>query len=181
MIKHLIFALLSGFMLFGAYVYFHLGAYKSPTIAEISGPEFRLLAKEHQGAYHKINTVITEVETWAKEKGYTCKLSFGRYLDNPETQEEGRLRSEGGCVMEASEQFPENLPEGFKALTLPAGQKYIQATWDGSPAIGPSKVYGPVQDLMYQKKLRPMDGVLEIYEILNEKEMVTTYFFPYSQ
>jgi AraC family transcriptional regulator len=88
--------------------------------------------------------------------------------------EVGRLRSRGGCIVK---EFPATLPEGFKTQEIPE-RRYVMAVFEGSPGIGPVKVYPKAEVYMKDHNL-VMDGaVIEIYVIQSEKEMTTTYLFP---
>lgn len=153
----------------------YLGAFKSVDISEAEKGPLKLLYKEHTGAYHKVVGVIEEVETWARQKGIDCSESFGEYLDNPNVTEENRLRSRGGCVVK---EFPTaDLPEGFLTREIPV-RKYVVALFDGSPGIGPLKVYPKVENYMKEHRLAIDGPILEIYVIHSEKAMTTTYLFP---
>lgn len=68
-------------------------------------------------------------------------------IDDPQQVEQERLRSLGGCIVEkAFETFPPELEQ----KTLPK-QFFIRGQFDGSPAIGPYKVYLKAQNLMNRK------------------------------
>jgi AraC family transcriptional regulator len=56
---------------------YYLGAFKSVEINETSRPAMKMVYKEHTGAYHKIVSVIQEVEAWAKAQNIDCTESFG--------------------------------------------------------------------------------------------------------
>jgi effector-binding domain-containing protein len=133
------------------------------------------------GAYHKIATVISEVETWAKANGEPCSLSFGEYYDNPETVDEDRLRSRGGCVTSNDnvKTIASNglLPPGYSTSTIDHRDALV-ASFDGSPAIGPWKVYSKVMADMKTLDLELDGPVLEIYEILSPTSGRTRYIFP---
>jgi DNA gyrase inhibitor len=162
---------------FGLYLSTYLGAFKSVEVTEqIRGP-YVLVYKEHMGPYHKIVQAIGAVEDWAKQNNLDCHLSFGQYFDNPESKEEARLKSHGGCIMEKA---PENLPEQFKTQELPA-RKYVTAVFEGSPGIGPMKVYPRVNKYMVEKGLTQDGAIIEVYEVHSFAEknaMTTTYLFP---
>lgn len=161
---------------FGSYVAYYLGAYKTVTVSEATMGPYTLVYLDHVGPYHKIAPVIAQVESWMKEHKYDCSLSFGQYLDNPREEEEARLKSRGGCLVK---DVPKDLPADYKVLTLPA-QKYVTASFDGSPGIGPIKVYPKVNKYIIEKGLNQDGPVMEIYDIhaTNEKnDMTTTYLF----
>ncbi|HPI41313.1 MAG TPA: GyrI-like domain-containing protein [Pseudobdellovibrionaceae bacterium] len=154
----------------------YVGFFKSVEIEEGKRGPYILLYKEHQGAYHKIVNVIKEVEQFANEKLVNCPDTFGEYLDNPETVEEGRLRSLGGCIIES---FPSDLPSGYALKEIPE-KTYVIANFEGSPGIGPFKVYPKVNDYIRMKRLAMSGSVIEIYHIDDPESdtgMTTTYLF----
>lgn len=175
MIKHTIFAVLAGLVLFASYLIFYVGAFQGVKISDGEAPPFVLLGKAHVGAFHKIVPVIEEVETWAKAHQIDCTQSFGLYRDDPRQTEEGRLQSFGGCWVAAAPTLA--LPQEFHVETW--DQPYfVKAVFEGSPGIGPYKVYPKVEDYISEKGFRKLPGVLEVYVIHSQKEMTTTYYFP---
>lgn len=177
MFKYVMFFVAMVLLSFGGFVAYHVGALKPVEITEQSRGELKLLYKLHTGPYHKTVSVIEEVEKWAMANNVDCRLTFGEYLEDPEKTEEARLKSYGGCIVE---KFPENIPPEFKTTTRPA-RKYVVAVFEGSPGIGPIKVYPRVNDFMQSKNLKQTDPVIEIYEIHSRTEtasMTTTYLFP---
>ncbi len=160
---------------------YRLGAFKDVQIERrFDGPYF-VVSKDHMGAYHKIAAVITEVETWAKANGEPCSLSFGEYYDNPETVDEDRLRSRGGCITSNDnvKTIASNglLPPSYSTSTIDHRDALV-ASFDGSPAIGPWKVYSKVMADMKTLDLELNGPVLEIYEILSATSGRTRYIFP---
>ena len=153
---------------------YYLGAFKSVEISHAERPAMKMIFKEHVGSYHKIVAVIQEVETWAKSKNIDCTQSFGEYIDDANMVEEIRLRSRGGCIVK---DIPADLPEGFKSQEIPE-RSYVTAIFEGSPGIGPVKVYPKAAAYMTEKGLVIDGPVIEIYVIHSEKEMTTTYLFP---
>ncbi len=162
---------------FAGFLTYHLGVFKPVNISEENKGPYVMLYKDFLGPYHKTVSVITEVETWALANQVDCRLSFGEYMDDPEKIEEARLKSRGGCL---TDKVPTNLPKDFKTLELPE-RKYVTAVFDGSPGIGPMKVYPKVNEYMLEKKLKQNGPVIEVYEIHSRTEissMTTTYLFP---
>lgn len=156
------------------YLAYHLGAFKSVDIADGKRPAMKMIYKDHTGSYHKIVSVIQEVETWAKSQNIDCTESFGEYIDDPNLIEEIRLRSRGGCIVK---DVPANLPSDYKTQEVPE-RDYVIAVFAGSPGIGPVKVYPKVESYMRNHQL-VMDGsVIEVYVIHSKNEMTTTYLFP---
>ena len=172
-ISYFVLPLLIALIAYAAHVLNYVGAFKPVLISEKNAGPFLMIYKDHSGPYHKIVPVIEEVEQWAKAHGLDCKLSFGEYLDNPDVTEEGRLRSHGGCLVS---EFPTNLPEGFKTQTIPE-KNYVTAIFEGSPGIGPLKVYPKVFNYFEENRLKRSDSVIEVYEVRGSESMVTTYYF----
>lgn len=156
-----------------SYFAVYLGAFKPVQIDMGEFGPFNLVYKGHLGAYHKIVPVIESVEQWAISQGENCQKSFGEYIDDPKQVEQERLRSNGGCIVDKT--F-DQLPPDMEQKTLDK-QFFIRAQFDGSPAIGPYKVYLKAQNLMREKGLEPNGPVYEIYNIISPKEMKTEYYF----
>lgn len=149
------------------------GVFKPVAFAVEDQPAFTVLYKEHMGAYHKIMDDLTAVENYAKEKGIVCAETFGEYIDDPGVVEQERLRSNVGCVVAdgTAEQ------DGFKTKTFPA-RKALVATFEGSPALGPYKVYGKAGDEMQTRRLSPDGAIVEVYKVLENGGLRTRYLFP---
>lgn len=174
-IRYVLLPLFFAILIFAFYLMNYLGVFKPVVISEKRAGPFQMLYKTHIGPYHKIVPLIEEVEKWSRSQGLDCKLSFGEYLDNPETTEEPRLRSRGGCIVD---RFPETLPEGFEKQSLPE-KNYVTAVFEGSPGIGPMKVYPKAFEYIQEQRLtRDGESVIEIYEIHSPESMTTTYYFP---
>lgn len=185
MIKHTLYAISLGFVLFFLYLFQYTGAFKSVTVnQDIRGP-YTVLFKNHIGPYHKIVSVIEEVEKWARENGLKCRLSFGEYYDDPRVVEEGRLTSRGGCLADplVSEeanllnQLKSKLPEGFQTDVIEKTPAVV-ALFTGAPGIGPLKVYPAAEDFITEHKLSKKGPVIEIYEVFDKRAMQTTYLWP---
>lgn len=178
MIKWFVAVTIGAIAVFFLYLANYTGFFKPVTISEGHVGPFVLLGKQHVGPYYKIVPKLQEVEAFAKEHNFECKKSFGLYYDNPETVEEARLKSLGGCLMNADEQVKaDSLPEGYRVETFPEGD-FVIAEFDGSPGIGPFKAYPKAQEYIQQKKYGTESwGILEIYEIFGVKQMKTSYYF----
>lgn len=173
-IRYLLIAAVLAFIGYVIVVAVHLGAFKEVTFTVYDAPEIRVVYKEHIGPYNETVKTIEEVEGWVKRLGDACKKSFGQYLDDPSKMEVDRLRSNGGCIVEKD--LP-NLPNDLKQTTLPA-RKVLKGFFQGSPAIGPLKVYAKAEKWMKDNRYKMPRESLEIYEILPNKEMNTEYHFP---
>lgn len=185
MIRHTLFAVTLGLIIFFLYLFQYTGAFKSVDIAQDTRGPYTIIFKEHVGAYHQIVKKIEEVETWSRAQGFNCRLSFGEYFDNPRLVEEGRLRSRGGCLIDLSlpneallyEKIKSELPDDFKTAVIPANPSVV-ALFTGAPGIGPLKVYPKAEDFIAENKLIKKSNVIEIYEVFNQNSMQTTYIWP---
>lgn len=173
-LRHIVSVTFSIILLFLAYFAYHLGVFRPVTMDMGEFGPFQLVYKKHLGAYHKIVPTIESVEQWVKTQGELCTQSFGEFIDDPKQVEQERLRSHAGCIV--SKPITAPLPPDFEQRVLPR-QFFIRAHFDGSPAIGPYKVYLKAQGLMKEKALVPSGPVFEIYEILPEQKMKTDYYF----
>lgn len=175
---------LAAVLSFGTRLYLHLGLGKSVQIQVVQMPAVSMIGLPHMGPYHKIVPSIEKVEQWMKDHGFPCERSFGLYLDNPRVIEEVRLRSRGGCIVSndfiESKEFQAiksvSWPPDFQIETLPP-QKTIEAKFEGAPSAGPLKVYPAVEKLIVEKKSEAYKRTLEIYEILPDARVRTTYYF----
>lgn len=154
---------------------FRLGTFKEVSLTEGQRGPYKLVFKNHVGAYHKIMPVLEEVEKWAKDNGEPCKLSFGEFIDNPDTVDEDRLRSIAGCVVDKTWDFV--LPGGFGFREYPT-RLYVVAEFDGAPSIGPFKVYPRAKEYIEAHSYKMNGSVIEMYEILSTEKVKTTYLFP---
>lgn len=181
MVKHTIIAVFIGLLIFGLYLAQYVGMFKKVSVGLENRETFSVVAKKHVGAYHQIVPLIQEVEAWFKSNSLDCRLSFGEYFDNPNTVEEGRLNSIGGCVISAKdltklEEWKSKLPEGYFIKDVPA-QRFVVASFEGSPGVGPFKVYPKVQNFALANQILLQGPNFEIYEIFEKNKMNTTYLF----
>ena len=153
-----------------------LGVFKDVTITEGPYPEMHLIYKDHLGPYHTIAEIIKEVEVWSKDQGLDCDLTFGQFIDDPSIVEHERLKSRGGCLVS---KFPaaDKIPVEIKTLVIPS-RNYLLAHFDGSPWLGPYKVYSKIAKVADEKKVRITEPVIEVYKLIDPKHMETTYLFP---
>lgn len=181
--KHLFTAITIGLLGIVGYTFYFTGAYKDVKIGEDARGPYTLVYLEHSGPYNEISKKITAVETWAKEQNIDCHLTFGEYFDNPSNTEEGRLKSRGGCIIdnkntEALEKLKAaKLPDAVRTAELPQAN-YVVALFEGAPSIGPMKVYPKIEKYLKEKNLKAKTNILEIYEVLGERSMQTSYLWP---
>ena len=146
----------------GVYLYFFLGFSKPVHIREETRTnDTPTLQKSHVGAYHEILPTIEAVENFAKEQQIPCPQTFGHYLDDPDRVDVARLRSTAGCLLPAP---AEGKPPEIQAGMIPMG-RYLVATFEGSPSIGPFVVYPKVKRFAHEKGFKLRDDVFEIYTI----------------
>lgn len=174
MIKKLALAAFIALIGFAIYLYVYLGGFKEPRFMVLEQGPLHLVYVSHSGAYHEIGPKIESVEAWAHSRGYACDRTFGEYLDNPSAVDQDRLRSQGGCVMKES--VRDALPEGMKYEERPA-RRYLVGTFEGSPAIGPFKVYPKAYETMESQRLKSDGPTIEIYTV-HGTSVTTQYLFP---
>lgn len=171
--KHIFFGVILFIVGILSWASIKLGFFKDVIVSEQTVGEIQCVYVEHIGPYHKILESLQKVETWAKSNNIDCKKSFGHFLDDPDIIEHERLRSHVGCVVNKTYT---DLPADFKFKTIPTA-KYFVAEFTGSPAIGPMKVYSKAKKAFYERQLTPPEDNLEVYEIIDDKTMKTSYLF----
>jgi AraC family transcriptional regulator len=153
---------------------FRLGFFEEVQIEQVQGQRFHLLFKQRLGPYHKIIKDLQFVEHWAKKNKIDCKTTFGEFLDNPDLTPIERLRANVGCVVQNKPEVELTDSIEFKVHSYDA---FIKATFLGSPAIGPMKVYPKAISWAQEKNIEFAEGVLEVYRAKND-EMITEFYFP---
>jgi AraC family transcriptional regulator len=158
------------------YLYFYLGAYKDVTITvEQRGPLY-LAYEEHVGPYHEIGPPIHDVEVWAAAQNLACPLTFGEFLDDPESIDQDRLRSHVGCLLST----PAAPGSGDIHFEERPKKSYVLARFTGSPAIGPFKVYPKIKQYVNEHRLKITTSAIEIYRVEGQK-VTTEYLFAISE
>lgn len=176
LLKVIVLTFLSCFVVIGILMYFNLGVNKDPKILGEKESEFHFLYKDNVGPYHEVSKEILAIEKLARDNQIACRKTFGEYLDNPELVDPDRLRSRIGCILEDPKVVGNSTPEGLKILSKPL-KKYLLISFDGSPAIGPFKVY-PLAENKWNHEGSD-NGVIEVYTVLEGgKSMITEYYFP---
>lgn len=171
--RYIVAAIVATVLMFvGAFVY-RTGYFKSVEITIHEDGPFLLLYKEYVGPYHKILPSIEEVEHWALAQKVDCPYTFGMFLDDPQTIEEGRLRSHVGCLVR---ELPKQIP-GDYATRVIAKQRFVMAEFSGAPGIGPMKVYPRVYDFIHEHGLKQNMAPIETYEVKSQLEVTTRYYF----
>ncbi len=157
-------------------MYFRLGMNKEVAFEVRDLAAMRVLYLPHTGSYYKIAEKIEYVEKWAKANNVNCARTFGQYLDNPETVDEDRLQSHGGCIID---QLPKGVsPQDEMVVSELPARKYLVGSFDGAPSVGPYTVYPKAFEWMKKNSASLAGPTVEIYYVLSEKEVRTEYLFP---
>ena len=173
MIKTTVITVLSLALVLGIYLYSYLGVSRRVTVTlEPRGP-LHLIFKPHLGPYHQILPTIQDVESWAHDHNLNCETTFGEYLDDPQVVDEDRLRSRGGCVVKGR---PAVMPPPEYEYQVRTERTYAVGHFDGSPAIGPYKVYPKVQKFLGEHRLKSSSPIVELYRVTGEN-VTTEYLF----
>ena len=162
------------------FLVYRTGYFKPVTIAAGEQGPFVLIYQVHKGPYHKIATVIDTVEALFKEKGTPCPLAFGRYLYDPNTVEHDRLESHGGCVFtNLTPDVEKIIKEKSYQMEAVEKKEYLVAHFEGSPSMGPMKVYPYVKEWLAKYGYTQEGPVIELYQTTGEDSIHTRYLFSY--
>lgn len=151
---------------------FNMGFFKSVRFEEREAGPFLLLAKAHEGPYHEIHKALSEVEDIARKNSFNCKQTFGYYIDDPGIVDSARLRSKGGCILDGP---LAKVPEGLTVESLEL-KPYLVGFFEGSPWLGPAKVYSKAESMLMTRNRNTVFPVMEIYET-DGRRIKTTYYF----
>lgn len=172
MIRAVLVVLFTAVLALVTFLYFHLGVSLPVTIQQETRGPLELLYTTHIGPYNLIGEDLQEIQNWAWKEHIDCPATFGEYLDDPHGSQD-RLRAHVGCVLHAPLEHP---TETYTFESRPA-RKYVVGRFQGSPAIGPYKVYPKIQSYIEAHRLKTNGPVIEIYHINGEK-VTTEYLFP---
>jgi AraC family transcriptional regulator len=173
-VKWALLFVLTAFIALGAYLYFYLGVSEEVTLTRETRGEMHLVFKDHLGSYYKINSLLEEVEAWARAQQLDCSITFGEYLDDPNSVDEDRLRSRVGCVLPASPSV--TVPPSMHSEIRPAGE-YVVGHFKGAPSIGPYKVYPKAFKYIEKEGLKRRGPIMEQYKV-GSNTIQTEYLFP---
>lgn len=160
----------------GIFLSVRVGVFRPVFIDQKQSPVFYLVYRNHTGPYHKINSLITEVEEELGKDGVKCPMTFGEYLDDPREVEEQRLRSRGGCLFTDPPDFVHHLPQDLDFIKTDP-EPIIYAEFFGSPAIGPYKVYNKVAKMAEENRIALKKEVIEVYSTDDTGKFKTQYYF----
>lgn len=167
------------------YLYLYLGFFKSVDVRVGEMPGFVLVYKDHIGPYHQINESLKTVEEALYKKGFPCSKTFGEFLDDPNEISEDRLRSHVGCAFDKKGGQLSVAEEKIRKVSKDLGYQFdfrraksaVVAKFQGSPAIGPFKVYPKMEEVILDQRLAKEGPVIEVYEVQGD-EVLTTYYQP---
>ncbi|MBX3040482.1 MAG: GyrI-like domain-containing protein [Bdellovibrionaceae bacterium] len=175
MLRALFLTVMTFLILGTGYLLFRNGVFLPVTFNVKSEGPVILMGVGHVGPYHTVLSSLQKVEAFAKDNQLSCSTTFGEYLDDPNIVEVERLKSFVGCVLTEKPSMP--LPEDFRISERPS-RSYLIATFHGSPALGPYKVYGKAHETMEKQGLTADGSVIELYRMEADGSMTTLYYFP---
>ena len=166
----------AGGLIWGSY---NLGAFKDVKLEKGMAGPFLLYGVRHEGAYYEISKKIYEIETWAKSTGLPCEETFGLYLEDPYIVENERLLSYGGCLTRPENyeqiQSKQNSISNLEMIHINQNQ-FTLGSFEGSPWIGPYKVYAKAKKFAEDDTNLSLFPALEIYRT-DQITIQTTYLF----
>ena len=149
-----------------------IGAFKEVEIIQDEWGNINAIYLEHTGEYHKIAKSIAKVEEWAEANAIDCAVTFGEYLDNPKETEPDNLRSNAGCLLET---LP-NIEIPFKTKKF-SKHRALMVNFEGSPAVGPLKVYPKVNEFALDNQMKFLGNPIEVYTKTSKSEYTIKYIF----
>lgn len=162
------------------FIIYRTGYMKPVDISSGEQGPFVFIYKTHKGPYHEIAPVIDSVEKFFKDSGLPCPLTFGRYLNDPELTPHDRLVSHGGCAFPTpNPKLEEIIAKGEFERQDIEKLEYVVAHFEGSPSIGPLKVYPQVKAWLAKYGYKIDGPVIEIYQTTGPDSLHTRYLFPY--
>lgn len=177
MIKSLVIGFVSAIVIVITSTYFYLKAYKEPSIYYDTLPAYHIVYKENRGVYVQTSQTIISIEETLKKQSLICESTFGLFFDDPDVVVEQDLKSWAGCIFKDKPNI-NSLPEDVKLLTIQTQTDVLSADFDGSPALGPIKVYPKAKKMLGSNSLFP---ALEIYSYQKDNSLKTKYYFSIEQ
>ncbi len=163
-----------------AYIFIYLGGFKSVDVSiENVGP-FHVVYIENKGPYHEISGALDRVAAAIKPLNEECKKSFAIFLEDPGQMEQDRLRSHVGCILKMvhnTETQIEGLDPELQWRVIDE-RLYAKGVFKGSPSLGALKIYPALDDHILKKAYKKDGPIMEIYNIISEKEVTTTSLMP---
>jgi hypothetical protein len=152
----------------------YFGAFTKVTVTEKTMPAMTIVYAKHIGDYSKIKPVMDSVYlALLKKEKIGASRGFGLYYDSPRDVVQSKLRSLGGCILDAQdEQKADSLKQkGYKVAVLAQTKAlYAQFPFKGPLSIifGIIKVYPAMMKYQNGKKITPCP-VMVIYNITRKK------------
>lgn len=81
----------------------YYGAFRRVEIGEEEVGPFHLAFKENVGDYRATGTIVPQVQGALAQRGFGATERFAVYFDDPKTTKKEELRSEAGCIVQASD------------------------------------------------------------------------------
>ncbi|MCB0347756.1 MAG: hypothetical protein KDD37_02930 [Bdellovibrionales bacterium] len=174
MVRSIVIGFFAALLFVGISTYVKLGAYKEAQVYYDKMPSYKLIYLDLSGDYSQTSLKLNEVETLLKTVNIPCPHTFGLFLDDPNVVVTQDMKAKVGCIYnDTSKQF-EGLPKELQMTIISGSNDKLSASFEGSPALGPKKVYVKAQKIKGQESLFP---ALEIYSFNSKKELTTKYFF----
>lgn len=127
------------------------GLFSTIVISEEDVGPLTLVYRDHVGDYSETGKIQNEIYH-ALKKGYGIEATkgFGLYLDNPDSVDVSRLRSQAGCVLDGNDPaVAERIGQAFQVRVYP-------------------KVPSVVSRFPYRNQLSVFLGVVRVYPRLDE-------------
>lgn len=170
-----IFLLLGVSLLVGIFTFTnYLGIFQTVQITEKEVGPYKLVYDELTGPYHKIKGVQDNVYYSLKNDNIETTRGFGIYYDNPKTTPQEKLRSIGGCIIEAKDFNKLNsLKSKYKIMDYPVSKSiYTEFPFKNplSVIVAIFKIYPEIERYQQEKAYKPAP-LLEVYDIQNQKTL----------
>ena len=173
------------------WVAFSLGYFLPVELESVDRPGFTVVGYFHRGDYQLVSEKILKTEELFADKGVSCDQPMAIFFDDPNQVELFRLHSFGGCQVTNIEVWqgliqpnPDRAEDPLSLVELSTSRS-LQATFGGSPGLGPLKVYPAAQRWLSEKGCQTWPRPIEIYppqsaDLPSDSRPVrghTTYFF----
>ncbi len=174
MIRSIVIGFITAILFVGISTYINLKAYKEANIYYDTMPSYTLIYTNVTGDYVQTSTMLKQVEELLKKSNIPCPQTFGLFLDDPNIVVVHDLKSKVGCIYFENPLGLTKIPDGLEKRNIKSEDNQLSADFEGSPALGPRKVYAKAQTFVSDNSLFP---ALEIYSYNQKNELTTKYFF----
>lgn len=173
MTRSIVIGFLAAILFVGISTYINLKAYKEAKIYYDVMPGYTLIYTNITGDYVQTSLKLKEVEDLLEKENIPCQETFGLFLDDPNIVVVQDLKSKVGCIYKEDSKIINKI-DGLETLYIKGQSDLLTADFEGSPALGPRKVYSKAQKMISGNSLFP---ALEIYNYNQKNELTTKYFF----